>query len=102
MELQTEIKKLRIKGDQASLARAEELENNLKLLEADFEFQKKYGTTGKSYDPGAAAKTSNLIKNLDDEEYIVNNIPFGPGFGQLTLDYYGAPRTVGMDIHYKF
>ena len=42
------------------------------------------------------------IKNLDDEDYIVNNIPFGPGFGQLTLDYYGAPRTVGMDIHYKF
>ena len=42
------------------------------------------------------------IKNLTDKDYIVNNIPFGPGFGQLTLDYYGAPRTVGLDIHYKF
>ena len=68
MELQNEIDKLTTKGDQASLARAEELENNLKLLEADFEFQKKYGTSGKSYDPGAAAKTANLIKSLDDEK----------------------------------
>lgn len=42
------------------------------------------------------------VKNLTDKDYIVNNIPFGPGFGQLTLDYYGAPRTVGLDIHYKF
>jgi iron complex outermembrane receptor protein len=42
------------------------------------------------------------IKNLTDKDYIVNNIPFGPVFGQLTLDYYGAPRTVGLDIHYKF
>ena len=68
MELQNEIDKLTTKGDQASLARAEELQNNLKLLEADFEFQKKYGTSGKSYDPGAAAKTANLIKSLDDEK----------------------------------
>ena len=42
------------------------------------------------------------IKNLADKDYIVNNIPFGPAFGQLTLDYYGAPRTVGIDINYKF
>ena len=42
MELQNEIKELTIKGDQASLARAEELQNNLELLEADFKFQKKY------------------------------------------------------------
>jgi len=68
MELQNEIDKLTKKGDQASLARAEELENSLKLLEADFEFQKKYGTTGKDFDPGAAVKTSNLIKSLDDEK----------------------------------
>ena len=68
MELQNEIRELTIKGDQASLARAEELQNSLKLLEADFEFQKKYGTTGKDFDPGAATKTSNLIKGLDDEK----------------------------------
>ena len=68
LEYQTEIEKLRIKGDQASLARAEELENSLKLLEADFEFQKKYGVSGKEFDPGAAAKTANLVKNLSDEK----------------------------------
>ena len=68
MELQNEIDKLTTKGDQASLARAEELQNNLKLLEADFKFQKKYGTTGKDFDPGAAAKTANLVKNLGDEK----------------------------------
>lgn len=42
------------------------------------------------------------IKNLGDEEYVINMIPFGPGFGQLTLDFYGHPRTVGMDLYYKF
>ena len=38
------------------------------MLEKDYELQKKYGTTGKSYDPGAAVKTANLIKSLDDEK----------------------------------
>tara|TARA_B100001287_G_scaffold274217_1_gene279109 strand:+ start:37 stop:705 length:669 start_codon:yes stop_codon:yes gene_type:complete len=38
------------------------------LLEKDYELQKKYGTTGKDFDPGAAAKTSNVIKGLDDEK----------------------------------
>jgi len=42
------------------------------------------------------------IKNLNDEEYVVNMIPFGPGFGQLTLDFYGHPRTLGVDLYYKF
>jgi iron complex outermembrane receptor protein len=42
------------------------------------------------------------IKNLNDESYVVNMIPFGPGFGQLTLDFYGHPRTIGMDLYYKF
>tara|TARA_R100001443_G_scaffold44965_1_gene57924 strand:- start:6184 stop:7374 length:1191 start_codon:yes stop_codon:yes gene_type:complete len=68
MELQNEIDLLEKKGDQASLARAEELKNDITLLEEDYELQKKYGTTGKSYDPGAATKTSNLIKSLDDEK----------------------------------
>jgi hypothetical protein len=68
MELQNEIKELTIKGDQASLARAEELKNDITLLEEDYKFQKKYGVSGKSYDPGAAVKTSNLIKSLDDEK----------------------------------
>ena len=68
MELQNEIKELELKGDQESLKRAEELKNDITLLEKDYELQKKYGTTGKSYDPGAAVKTSNLIKSLDDEK----------------------------------
>jgi iron complex outermembrane receptor protein len=42
------------------------------------------------------------IKNLTDANYAVNAIPFGPGFGQLTVSYFGAPRTIGMDISYKF
>ena len=42
------------------------------------------------------------IKNLNDESYVVNMIPFGPGFGQLTLDFYGHPRTIGVDLYYKF
>ena len=68
MELQNKIKELTIKGDQDALARAEELKNELTLLESDYQFQKKYGVSGKSYDPGAAVKTSNLIKSLDDEK----------------------------------
>jgi iron complex outermembrane receptor protein len=42
------------------------------------------------------------IKNLTDADYAVNSIPFGPGFGQLTVSYFGAPRTIGMDLSYKF
>ena len=72
MELQNEIKELEIKGDQESLKRAETLKNDLIVLEKDYELQKKYGTTGKSYDPGAATKTANLIKSLDDEKLALN------------------------------
>ena len=67
MELQNEITKLEIENTADSLARAEELKNELTLLESDYKFQKKYGVSGKSYDPGAAAKTANLVKNLGDE-----------------------------------
>ena len=72
MELKNEIKKLEIEGTQDALARAEELKNELTLLESDYKFQKKYGVSGKSYDPGAAVKTSNLIKSLDDEKLTLN------------------------------
>jgi len=68
MELENEIKVLEIEGTQDSLKRAEELKNDIKLLEKDYELQKKFGTTGKDFDPGAAAKTSNVIKGLDDEK----------------------------------
>ena len=68
MELQNEITKLEIENTADSLKRAEELKNDIILLEKDYELQKKYGTTGKDFDPGAAAKTSNVIKGLDDEK----------------------------------
>ena len=68
MELENEIKVLELEGTQDALKRAEELKNDIALLEKDYELQKKYGTTGKDFDPGAAAKTSNVIKGLDDEK----------------------------------
>jgi hypothetical protein len=72
MELQNEIKQLELEGTQDALKRAEELKNDIILLEKDYELQKKYGTTGKDFDPGAATKTSNLIKGLDDEKLELN------------------------------
>jgi len=42
------------------------------------------------------------IKNLNNDYHRMSSIPFGPAFGQLTLSYFNAPRTIGMDIHYKF
>jgi len=42
------------------------------------------------------------IKNLNNKYHKMSAIPFGPGFGQLTVSYFNAPRTIGMDIHYKF
>ena len=68
MELENEIKVLELEGTQDSLKRAEELKNDIILLEKDYELQKKFGTTGKDFDPGAAAKTANVIKGLDDEK----------------------------------
>jgi len=68
MELQNEIDLLEKEGSLDALKRAEELKNDIALLEKDYELQKKYGTTGKDFDPGAAAKTANLVKNLSDEK----------------------------------
>jgi len=42
------------------------------------------------------------IKNMNDKEYIVNNINFGAAFGHLTVDYFNPPRTVGFDLTYNF
>jgi hypothetical protein len=68
LELENEIKLLEIEGTQDALKRAETLKNDLTVLEKDYELQKKYGTTGRDFDPGAAAKTSNVVKGLDDEK----------------------------------
>jgi hypothetical protein len=46
MELDNKIRELTIKGDQESLARAEEFKNQRTLLEDDYKLQKKYGITG--------------------------------------------------------
>lgn len=35
-------------------------------------------------------------KNIGDEEYINNYIDFGPGFGGITLGYFGEPVTYGL------
>jgi hypothetical protein len=72
MELENEIKLLEIEGTQDALKRAETLKNDLTVLEKDYELQKKYETTGRDFDIGAAAKTSNLIKGLDDEKLQLN------------------------------
>ncbi|MDC0088633.1 TonB-dependent receptor [Porticoccaceae bacterium] len=37
-------------------------------------------------------------KNLTDEEYYLNGIPLGP----VALNYFGNPRTVGVDVVYEF
>jgi iron complex outermembrane receptor protein len=42
------------------------------------------------------------IRNLNDKQHKSSAISFGPGFGYLTVGYFDAPRTVGMDLHYKF
>ena len=42
------------------------------------------------------------IKNLNNNYHRMSAIPFGPAFGQLTVSYFNAPRTIGMDIHYTF
>ena len=45
---------------------------------------------------------SGIFKNLNNKYHKMSAIPFGPTFGQLTVGYFNAPRTIGMDIHYKF
>jgi len=42
------------------------------------------------------------IKNLLNDHHRMSSIPFGPAVGQLTLSYFNAPRTIGMDLHYNF
>ena len=37
-------------------------------------------------------------KNLTDEEYRTNTIPFG----FWTISYWGEPRTYGMDVRLTF
>lgn len=41
-------------------------------------------------------------RNLADEEHIINNIDFGPGFGSLTPAYYLEPRTYGIEVSFRW
>ena len=62
LELNNKIKELTIKGDQKSLARAEEFKNQLTLLEEDYKLQKKYGFGGaKDY---AKKQAADAVKTL--------------------------------------
>jgi iron complex outermembrane receptor protein len=47
---------------------------------------------------GSQLKLSVWGKNLLDEEYTTSGIPF-PGWG---VDYYGDPRTYGIDATFEF
>ena len=42
------------------------------------------------------------VRNLTNEYHQSSAISFGPGFGYLTVGYFDAPRTFGMDLHYSF
>jgi len=42
------------------------------------------------------------VRNLTNEYHQSSAISFGPGFGNLTVGYFDAPRTFGMDLHYSF
>jgi outer membrane receptor protein involved in Fe transport len=42
------------------------------------------------------------IKNLSNKFHQSSGISFPPSFGYLTVGYFDPPRTIGMDLHYKF
>lgn len=50
----------------------------------------------------ASAEIALFAKNVTNEQHIVNNIDFGPGFGHLTPVYYSEPRTYGMELRARF
>ncbi len=41
-------------------------------------------------------------KNIGNDKYRINGIPFPPSFGSITLSYYGDPPTFGGDVTYHF
>jgi hypothetical protein len=56
------------KGINANNELIKEQENALALLEREYQLIEESGAGGKQFDIGAAAKTSNLIKSVDDEK----------------------------------
>ncbi len=41
-------------------------------------------------------------KNIGNDKYRINGIPFPPSFGSITVSYYGDPPTFGGDVTYHF
>jgi iron complex outermembrane receptor protein len=41
-------------------------------------------------------------KNIFNDKYRINGIPFPPSFGSITLSYFGDPPTFGGDVTYHF
>jgi len=67
-ELKNKIDVEKQKGINANNELIKEQENALALLIKEYELIEKSGAGGKQFDIGAAAKTSNLIKSVDDEK----------------------------------
>jgi iron complex outermembrane receptor protein len=41
-------------------------------------------------------------KNIGNDKYRINGIPFPPSFGNITVSYFGDPPTFGGDVTYHF
>ena len=67
-ELKNNIDKLKQEGINKNKELIQEQENALALLEREYKLIEESGAGGKQFDIGAAAKTSNLIKSVDDEK----------------------------------
>ncbi len=52
--------------------------------------------------PDGTVEISMWGKNIFNDKYRINGIDFGPGFGNMTISYYGDPATFGGDVTYRF
>ena len=71
-ELKNNIDKLKQEGINKNKELIQEQENALALLEREYELIEETGAGSKNFDPGAAAKTANVIKGIDDEKLLLN------------------------------
>ena len=67
-DLQNNIDVEKQKGINANQKLIKEQENAMELLQEEYRLIEESGAGGKQFDIGAAAKTSNLIKSVDDEK----------------------------------
>ena len=89
-ELKNNIDKLKQEGINKNKELIQEQENALALLEREYELIEETGAGSKNFDPGAAAKTANVIKGIDDEKLLLNTersqIMLDVGDGMGTAD----------------